>query len=91
MGSSCKGCLGQCMAPPHMITEDVVTHRRLLMEREHFQQTGESSMTPHHELRTQWQLILLRDGGNISLGGGRPPVDFSCSCEWTLSHTSSQY
>lgn len=32
MGASCKGCLGQCMATPHMITEDVITHRRLLKD-----------------------------------------------------------
>lgn len=28
-------------------------------------------------------------GGHISLGEGKPPVVFSCSCGWTLSRTSS--
>lgn len=79
------------MATPHMRSEDVVTHRRLLKDRREGTFPADNRELHDASPLTEESMAVAAEGwgGHISLSGGRPPVVFSFSCGWTLSHTSS--
>lgn len=79
------------MAAPHMLSEDVDTHRRLLKDQREGTFPADKRELHDASLLTEDSVAVAAEGcgGHISVGGGKPPVVFSCSCGWTLSRTSS--